>query len=565
MKPEILLLAVPAAPLLLLLAYPAGHKGLLERLTPLAALPALLISLLELPPEPTLVPWLLLGGWLGLDETGRLFLFFTSLLWLASGWYSRGYLVKDPLRAEFFLFYLLAMSGNFGVIMARDLITFIFFFSLMSFAAYGLVVHTRDAKALYAARLYMLLVILGELLLFAALLLVVTAAGTIRLDPVPGSIPAGFLTMALLLIGFGIKAGMLPVHIWLPLAHPAAPVPASAVLSGAMIKAGLLGWLRFLPLGETALPGWSDFCLLMGFGAVFYGALVGALQHDSKTVLAYSSISQMGLMTVGIGIGLANPEQWHIALTAVQIHAVHHGLAKGALFLGIGVASRTVAGPGLQVLVRIGLVLPALILAGAPFTSGMVAKTGLLQAAGHLASPWPALAASLLPLSSIATTLLMARFLTLIWSEVKGGVALNGSLWRPWLLLILAALASVWLLPAARPLIPDVLGMPGLTAGWPLLIGLTLAALVYRWRLAWKIQIPAGDLLLPMAWGGRKLRDLLARSWALLTLPLPVPELPVAGARRLSGRIEQALRNWLVVGTSCAAILLLLLFFLMIA
>src|SRR5690606_7309656 len=114
--------------------------------------------------------------------------------------------------------------------------------------------------------------------------------------------PRRDLIVGLVLAGFGIKAGALPLHVWLPLAHPAAPTPASAVLSGAMIKAGLLGWLRFLPLGLVALPGWAALLMVLGVVAVFFGAAAGAVQQDAKAVLAYSSISQMGLMIIGLAI-----------------------------------------------------------------------------------------------------------------------------------------------------------------------------------------------------------------------------------------------------------------------
>ena len=94
--------------------------------------------------------------------------------------------------------------------------------------------------------------------------------------------------------GFGIKAGALALHFWLPLAHPAAPVPASAVLSGAMIKAGLLGWLRFLPLGYAALPAAGLGLVGVGLAAALIGAAAGALQRNPKTVLAWSSVARWG-------------------------------------------------------------------------------------------------------------------------------------------------------------------------------------------------------------------------------------------------------------------------------
>ena len=185
--------------------------------------------------------------------------------------------------------------------------------------------------------MYLALAMLGEVLIFTGFVFLTVSGGTTQIAELHRGVfsqPA----LLLLLVGFGIKAGALSLHFWLPLAHPAAPVPASAVLSGAMLKAGLLGWIRFLPLGEAAMP-LSGFTLISaGLGAAVLGTFVGVVQKNPKTVLAYSSISQMGIITTGIGIGALRPESWLDIQWAVLIYATHHALAKGALFLGVGPA-----------------------------------------------------------------------------------------------------------------------------------------------------------------------------------------------------------------------------------
>ena len=187
------------------------------------------------------------------------------------------------------------------------------------------------------------------------------------------------------------------LHVWLPLAHPAAPAPASAVLSGAMIKAALLGWLRFLPLGEEALGGWGHLLFLLGSITVIYGFLVGLVQTNPKVVLAYSSVSKMGLMTALLGLGLANPALAPALLTGLVLFAAHHGLAKGALFLGVGVAH---ASPARWVVPA--LAIPALVLAGAPFTSGALTKQLLEAPLQELQGAWAAAMPLLLTLASLA-------------------------------------------------------------------------------------------------------------------------------------------------------------------
>jgi formate hydrogenlyase subunit 3/multisubunit Na+/H+ antiporter MnhD subunit len=199
-----------------------------------------------------------------------------------------------------------------------------------------------------AARTYIVLVIAGELLLFTGIMATAAIAGRVDLLGAPAAVaaaPVGPLVMGLLLAGFGIKAGALPLHVWLPLAHPAAPTPASAVLSGALIKAGLVGWLRFLPVGEVALPALGAWCVGAGLLAAFAGVAAGLTQTNAKSALAYSSISQMGFLTVGLGAGLLAPEAWPMLLPAVLLYAAHHGLAKGALFLGVGVAGAAAGAP----------------------------------------------------------------------------------------------------------------------------------------------------------------------------------------------------------------------------
>ncbi|MDW7711918.1 MAG: complex I subunit 5 family protein [Deferrisomatales bacterium] len=462
-----LLPAAVLAPLLLAAgtAWP-GTRAAALRLAPWAAGPGLLAALIL--PQGTAVSgeWVLLGASLALDETGRVFLGFTSLLWLLCGFYGRRYVTGDPRRVGFFAAFLLAMAGNLGLCVAGDVVGFYLGFALMTFAAYPLVVHDRSPAALAAGRLYIVLAVGGELLLFAGFALLVDAAGTLILPEAAVRLadsPRRGLVTLLLFLGFGVKAGTVPLHLWLPLAHPAAPTPASAVLSGAMIKAGLLGWLRFLPLGEAALPGLGLAAVGVGLAGAFYGVLAGLPRQDPKAVLAYSSVSQMGLMTLVVGLGLAAPETWPAGSAAACAYALHHGLAKGALFLGVGVAPGPAGWGRPRLALALGLGLPALSLAGAPFTSGAAAKAALKAAASSPGawSAWPAGAVWLgwlLPLAAVGTTVLLARFLVLVWSrprEASGDRPSPGGLAGPWALLVLASASAAWVGPAAAHGAPD--------------------------------------------------------------------------------------------------------------
>jgi formate hydrogenlyase subunit 3/multisubunit Na+/H+ antiporter MnhD subunit len=140
----------------------------------------------------------------------------------------------------------------------------------------------------------------------------------------------------LLLGGFAIKLGMIPLHLWLPLAHPVAPVPASAILSAVIVKAGLLGCLRLVP-PLAVDPHWIGYLLLiLGLTSAFGGVLLGLGQNRIKTVLAYSTISQMGLITSALALQFLIPEQREWLLGIIGLLALHHGLNKAALFIACG-------------------------------------------------------------------------------------------------------------------------------------------------------------------------------------------------------------------------------------
>lgn len=478
------LLLVPLAPLALLLAYALPScRPRLAALAPWAALPALAAPLapdLHLP-----LPGLMIDSGLMLDATGRTFLAFTALLWWLAGLHARGYLAADKRRERFFGFWLAALAGNLGLILAADALTFYAFFTLMGFAAYGLVVYDGSAAARRAGRVYLLFVVAGEILLFAGLVSRVTGAGGADFAAL-ASAPPTALAAWLLLAAFATKVGALPVHSWLALAHPAAPAPASAVLSGAMIKAGLFGWLRFLPPEVSHGPALGTVVMAAGLAAAFLGVAAGLAQRNPKTLLAYSSISQMGLITAVFGAGLLAPGQWGLLAPVVALYVFHHALAKGALFMGVPIVRRE----GLRGLALAGMLLPAIALAGLPLTSGAAAKAAFKLNADALPGDWPEWLAVLLPLASFATALLMVRLFVLLARE-KGAGRAPQAMRLPWLALVLLGPLTVWGWPedALTALAPGFLW----GALWPPAAALALAAFALRAGLH-PPRIPEGDL-----------------------------------------------------------------------
>jgi formate hydrogenlyase subunit 3/multisubunit Na+/H+ antiporter MnhD subunit len=532
--------------------------GLYRRYTPIApfaAIPALVAALVV--PRGTVLdaPFLLLDTRFMLDETGQAFLLFTAILYTAAGVFAGKYLEKDERRAGFFGFFLLAMAGNIGAITAGDTLSFYLWFALMSFASYGAVVHVRDENARKAGLVYIALVVVGEVLLFAALVFIAGATGGSTLFEAVEAARVDNLTALLVLLSFGIKAGMIGLHMWLPLAHPAAPVPASAVLSGAMIKVGILGFLRYLHPEITTID-WGAVLIAAGVVTMLYGALIGVSQVNLKTVLAYSSISQMGFIMVGVGSWLlaegTSESAVHKALLGVLIYAMSHALAKGALFMGVTFA-------GANRLVPFILLIPALALAGLPLFSGAVAKYALKSA---LPENW-AFIETWLSIGAIGTTALMVRFLYLIWVSPTPYKQPARMMWAAWLALIACTAGLLFVWEPARYAVEGSLKPDKLWSGtYPILIGVGASAVVWfatRRRALRLPLVPAGDLLVPIQW---VVDRIIAAVLSLLDTLSKTEERMMSGVvtgrsmtmHRLNKRIERLefrLRaDWVIVGVS---------------
>ncbi|MBS3934492.1 MAG: hypothetical protein KGZ35_09055 [Truepera sp.] len=500
-----------------------------RRLAPWAAAPGVALAAFGEVGSELNLPWLLLGTRLGLDETGRVFLLLTALLWLLASLYGQVYGQSDPRQQRYLGFWLLTLAGNLGVILAHDLVTFYLCFALMTLAAFGLVVHRDNPEAHRAGRVYLVMALLGEGLILAGLVAAAMAVGGLLLPALAG-VSLGAVPSLLLALGFGVKVGVVTIHMWLPLAHPIAPTPASAVLSGAMIKAGLLGWLRFLPLGEAALPTVGGLLAALGLIGAFYAALVGFTQREAKTVLAYSSVSQMGLVTLAVGLAMAYPQLWPAASIVTLAFAMHHGLVKGALFLGIGVGPRSV--------VLVGLSLAALAMIGLPLTGGALVKSLLKEVVG---GGWLEL---LVSLSATGTTLLMLRVLVLVGRQ---SAAATPHLLPFWLASLVAGLFALplWAFAAGWPL-TEHLGLSldkAWTLVWPGLLGLSLfTALGGFGRLRFP-QLPPGDLLVGLELLWRRFRpELRPASVAKLSHAKQVPSLTWLD------RLEARQRRWDNVG-----------------
>lgn len=472
-------LILPLAPLLAALLLLCWR----DRVTPwlwLSCVPALLAAFS--PPAAVPLPALWPGAeWGANDLVTRAFLGFTALLWGCASIYAFASQKHHPRRLRFFGFWLLSLSGNLLLIIAQDGASFYVGFTLMSLSAYALVVHLGGPGPRQAGRLYLQLAILGEMLLYAGLLMRINEAGGAYSFVDWQAAPIGGLTAVLLLVGFGLKAGFWPLHVWLPLAHPAAPAAASAVLSGAMIKAGVLGLWRFMPESDPLLIDWAGVLFAVGMISAFYGIALGLLQTKAKAALAYSSVSQVGYLLAILALAWQQPEARALWATLLALYAVHHGLAKGALFMGAGLASSY----RLKRLHGLFLFIPALALVGFPITSGATIKTLFkTQLNDSLLSQW----LPLLTLGALATALLVTRALWLMWQAQKSAPQTppTPTLTYPWVLLCLMPLLVPLLWPEMRiHWWVSVSVYASWKLLWPLLIAAAVSTLIMR--SGWKI------------------------------------------------------------------------------
>ncbi|MEE4637365.1 MAG: complex I subunit 5 family protein [Wenzhouxiangella sp.] len=468
-------------PMTLMLLFPAPerYRRLAIALTPWSGV--LLFGPLLTRPE-VAFSWPLLGVSLRVDAINQPLILLTAVAWNLSAWFAWNTIERD--RRWFWSGWLGALSGMSLLLMAGDIATFYVGYALLSLSAYLLITHEHNPQAWRAARTYLVMAFLGEAAILSGILLLAGAIGNADFSSLNSHHEALAASPArwLLLAGFAVKMGIMPLHLWLPLAHPVAPVPASAILSGVIVKAGLMGWLRFVP-GLPEDPAWIGWALIaLGLFTAFAGVLIGLTQERIKTVLAYSTISQMGLILAAFALTLLLPDQRDGLLALVGLMALHHGLNKAALFLACG-SSLAIGRLG-----AILFALPALSLAAFPLTGGYLSKNAL-KAAIH-GTPAEILIL-LLALTSTATALLLWH----AWQLARQTRTRNPSLQPSWALLVLAGVVLPWFWAFEHDMIEPVKLYLLWASIWPLLLTTVIA--IGAVRLGWRAtgQIPEGDLV----------------------------------------------------------------------
>ena len=319
------------------------------------------------------------------DGLSKLFCTLVSFVWLVVGVYSFRYFKGTDNKVNFYGFYVIALGVLQGVGLAGNLVSFYLFYEWMTLMTVPLVFHIRSTSAVRASRKYLFYSVAGASMALAGIFLLAgngvdlsfTATG-LAADVNKGQVLVAAL---LLILGFGTKAGMFPMHGWLPTAHPVAPAPASAVLSGVITKAGVLGIIRsvYCVIGIEFLAGTyvQILFLCLSLLTVFMGSMLAYKEKVLKKRLAYSTVSQVSYVV--FGLALRTPA----GLVAGLLHMVFHSVIKNGLFLFAGMVIHETGEERVEELKGLGRQMPitfwcftiaSLALVGIPPTSGFVSK-----------------------------------------------------------------------------------------------------------------------------------------------------------------------------------------------
>lgn len=401
------------------------------------------------------------------DILGFILALISSTVWFLATVYSKVYIDHEGGGNRFYPFLLLSLSGCLGVFLTGDFFSLFVFFELMSLSSYVLVIHEESTAAMAAGYKYLILTLIGGLALFFAIVIAFEVAGNVHIAPdnflFLESNRLAFIAFLAFLVGFGMKMGIFPMHVWLPDAHPVAPSPASALLSGIMLKTGAYGLIRVVynVYGPDliAAAGWDTILLILAGITIFLGSAVAIAQTDIKRRLAYSSISQMGYVLLGITLLNEN------GVVGTVFHIFAHAMMKSTLFLAAGAiifktGKRKISdlrGIGYEMPITLGcFTLAALSMIGIPPLSGFISK--LILSMGALDAGKPGFV-FLLILSSLMNgiyylPIIISAFFGVekekrMWS--KPFAELKPSMWIPIALLALGCLVF-GLFPVNAPL-----------------------------------------------------------------------------------------------------------------
>ncbi|MBQ7655966.1 MAG: proton-conducting membrane transporter [Clostridia bacterium] len=354
---------------------------------------------------------------LRVDGVSRIWLLLLAVIWPGVGLYAQEYLKHDENPARFFLFYTVTQGVLAGLAMAGNLVTYYMFYEAMTLLTVPLVLHNRDKEAVAAAIKYLIYSVIGASAALIGIFFVGAIGGTgdfasglITAEQIAGKEQFAMIIFLTMLIGFGVKAGMFPLHGWLPTAHPVAPAPASAVLSGVITKMGVLGIVRVLfnIAGADRIRGtWVQYTMLgLTLTTILMGSLLALKEKKLKKRLAYSSVSQVSYVL----FGLFTLTEW--GFVGAMLHVIFHSLMKNNLFMGAGSIIHKTEKTRVEEMEGLGKRMPwtyafftvaSLGLVGIPPTGGFVSKWNLAQGALATGLPYAWVGPTALLISAVLT------------------------------------------------------------------------------------------------------------------------------------------------------------------
>ncbi len=370
---------------------------------------------------------------LGLDPLSGFFLFCLFTVGGITALYGAGYLsshgsgrASGPTVA----LYNLLVASMALLLVARDGILFLMAWEAMSLTSLLLVTREhQDPSVQRAGFVYLVASHLGVVLLFILFALLARRTANYDFDAwMSHPIPAGRLANVCLLLGllgFGTKAGIWPLHGWLPYAHPAAPSPVSALMSGIMIKMGIYGILRTQQFVGTPVAWWGPLLVVLGVASAIMGVLLALAQHDLKRLLAYHSVENIGIIVLGLGLGVLGQSHHQPAVALLGyagalFHVFNHAVFKSLLFQAAG---SVLNATGQGRLSALGGLLGPMPLTGCAFLLGSVAICGLPPLNGFV-SEWLLYLAALRAGGSLDGPMAMAAVAVLVFLALAGGLAL---------------------------------------------------------------------------------------------------------------------------------------------
>jgi multicomponent Na+:H+ antiporter subunit D len=362
--------------------------------------------------------------------------------------------MADDRVAWFYTMYLLALAGMLGIAITNDAFNAFVFLEISSLASYALIAMGRDRRALVAAYQYLILGTIGATFYVIGVGLIYTMTGTLNLGLIAERIAAVdstrpvLVALAFITVGISLKLALFPLHVWLPNAYAYAPSTATVFLAATATKVAIYLFVRFLfsvfgvGFVFADLPV-TPLLTAFSIAAIFAAATVAVFQSDVKRMFAYSSVAQVGYITLGIALATAT------GLTGGLVHIVNHALIKGALFMALGAVVFRAGTVAIDDLSGIGrrmpwtmaaLVVAGLGLIGVPGTVGFVSKWYLIVAAFEIGWWWLGI---LIVASSLITILYVGRVIEAVWFREPSQTAAAATE-AP-----LAMLIPIWVLVAA--------------------------------------------------------------------------------------------------------------------